>query len=153
MSGLRSDYIDVLARTCLVNFNCVTPCDLLKKISKGQSYICNLDPSYKEGSHYIALSIQGGTVIYFDSYGLPCMNEHIIDAFLKNNLNQYVYSRKKIQNNISLFCGYFCLAFLICEEKGSSLSDFVSFFTEDDLVQNEMIALNIIKNHIKNKNT
>ena len=117
MNGLRSDYLEKLVRLCVSNFQNVVACDQLTSMCDGDRFICNLDRSFEKGSHYIALAIQNGKCVYFDSYGFPCLNEHIEAALIRNNISKLYYSKKTIQNGISLFCGYFCLAFLICDEK------------------------------------
>ena len=148
MNGLRSDYLENLANICLLKFNNVTACDKLKTLKQGDKYICNLDPSHQKGSHYIAISVKKSGSLYFDSYGFPCMNEHIKRAFLKSNITKLYYSQKSIQSSISLFCGYFCLAFLICDERGLSMEQFLSLFDEKDLRANEGVASDIIRQSV-----
>ena len=140
MNGLRSDYLEKLAKICLN----VVACDELKVLNYGDKYICNLDRSYEEGSHYIAISIKEENSIYFDSYGNPCLNEYIKNALVENHITEMYYSAKQIQNSISLFCGYFCLAFLICDERNIKLEDFLSLFKENDVRSNEKLASEII---------
>ena len=148
MSGLRSDYLNRLAQSCLLNFKKVTACDLLTDLKPGESYICNLDPSFKSGSHYVSFIIKEKKVIFFDSYGVPCFNKWILKAFFKNGLSELYYSKKCIQNDISFFCGYFCLSQLICYEQGISLDKFTNLFDDKDVIENENIAMSIIKNKL-----
>ena len=84
----------------------------------------------------------------FDSYGLPCMNKFILNSFQKNDITKISYSKTSIQTGLSLFCGYFCLAFLISDEQGMSLEQFVSLFKENDVKANEKIASQIVKKAI-----
>ena len=145
MNGLRSDYLKDLSNLCLSDFNDVLPCDKLTVLKQGDKYICNLDPSNEKGSHYIAVSIKKNYCLYFDSYGFPCMNDYIKKAFLDNDITTVYYSKKTIQSSLSLFCGYFCLAFLICDECTFSMDEFLSLFYEKNLKRNEDIAADIIK--------
>ena len=148
MNGLRSDYLNKLAKTCLLDFKSVTACDLLEDLKSGEKYICNLDPSFKPGSHYVCFSIEEKTVIFFDPYGQPCYNDYMLKAFSESQLSEMKYSKKCIQNDVSLFCGYFCLSQLICYEQGVSLEKFVSQFDDKDVLKNENIAINIIKDRL-----
>ena len=151
MNGLRSDYLENLAQVCLDKFNNVVACDNLPILKSGDRFICNLDTSHEKGSHYIAISIKNGRSIYFDSYGFPCLNKHIKNTFLSSNITKIYYSKKPIQTSVSLFCGYFCLAFLICDEQGVTLEQFVSMFIENDVKANEKIASEIIKRSLARK--
>ena len=144
-NGLRSDYLKNLVSLCIPDFNDVVPCDKLLDLKEGDKYICNLDPSNEKGSHYVAISIKENYCLYFDSFGFPCMNEYIQKALLNNDIMIVYYSKKRIQDGLSLFCGYFCLAFLICDQWGLSLKEIASQFLEKDLKKNEEIATNIIK--------
>ena len=145
MSGLRSDYLKDLSNLCLSDFSDVVPCDKLSVLTQGDKYICNLDPSNEKGSHYIAVSIKKDYCLYFDSYGFPCMNEYIKKAFLENDITTLYYSKKSIQSSFSLFCGYFSLAFLICDECGLSMDEFQNLFDDKNLKRNEKVAADIIK--------
>ena len=127
MNGLRSDYIEKIGKICLEEKKLlVLPCDHFSKLSNieiGDSYIVNLDTSFKKGSHYIAIHVVKNKeinkttschdIIYFDSIGLPLTNKSIINGQIKNGFSRLVYNRKYIQSGISYFRGYYCIAFLI----------------------------------------
>ena len=134
-----------------MNFNNVVACDELKVLNYGDKYICNLDRSYEEGSHYIAISIKEENSIYFDSYGLPCLNEYIKKSLVGNQITEIYYSAKQIQNSLSFYCGYFCLAFLIYDKKNIKLENFLSMFQENDVKANEKVAAEIILKSLKDK--
>ena len=134
-----------------MNFNNVVACDELKVSNYGDKYICNLDRSYEEGSHYIAISIKEENSIYFDSYGLPCLNEYIKKSLVGNQITEIYYSAKQIQNSLSFYCGYFCLAFLIYDKKNIKLENFLSMFQENDVKANEKVAAEIILKSLKDK--
>jgi hypothetical protein len=53
-------------------FKGIFPADQLPKLTKTQPYaIVNLDSSWEEGSHWIALAKSGKKVIFYDSFGRP----------------------------------------------------------------------------------
>jgi hypothetical protein len=75
-----------------------------------QTLIVNLDPSYKPGSHWIAITIQykGKPIVeYFDSYGLPPQ----VNIGPKKNL-RLVYNTKRLQKLHTKTCGHFCVYLL-----------------------------------------
>ena len=115
MNGLSSDYLENLAYLCLSKFNNVLPCNMLTDLNHGDRYICNLDKASEKGSHCVALSIKKNKILYFDSLGLPCMNEHIIKAFQNNNITEICYSEKPIQSGISFFYGIASFGSCICQ--------------------------------------
>ena len=85
-------------------------------------------------------------VTFFDSFGV----EHIPKE------TKIFIGNKNIQTNIlrmqgydSVICGYFCLGFIDFMLKGTSLTDFTTFFSSNDLKKNDDIILNYFKNYLK----
>ena len=150
MNGLRSDYLDTLSRKFIDDFHGVEPCDFVSLFDpkKSKSIILNLSPSNEKGSHFVAMYIDGQTCIYFDPFGLKCFNQYIIDFVLKIGYSQVIYSAQQIQHFSSLFCGYYCLSFLISQQKNHLLNDFLSIFSNVDLRKNDDICIRYIKNSI-----
>ena len=116
----------------------------------GKQFIVNLSTSNTSGSHFIALSIKNDYCLFFDSFGKSCTNSYIIESLYNQNKN-IIYSNIQIQDFLSHFCGYFCLAFLINDFNGKSLTDFLAKFNEKDLLTNDEKTVNIIVSHIENK--
>jgi hypothetical protein len=84
-----------------------------KNINSG--IVFNTDPSYKSGTHWVAISIhpKANTVYYFDSFGKP--PNHYISKFLKNiPYKLRVVSNKPFQKEDGL-CGLYALNFLLCK--------------------------------------
>ena len=50
-----------------------------------------------------------------------------------------------------MYCGYFCLAFLIYDKKNIKLENFLSMFQENDVKANEKVAAEIILKSLKDK--
>jgi len=104
-------------KKCLINEMCEL--DLDGKDLEGKDHIgivYNLDPHYKDGSHWVAnyINIPKKTCYYFDSYGLPPPKE--IDRFMqwltiqeptmKLGWNGVRFQKKNSE------CGMYCLYFL-----------------------------------------
>lgn len=92
------------------------------KEKKNFSLIINTGDSRSHGEHWLAVKVINQKCFYFDSFGLPIINEEI-----KNFLRQYgkcFYSRVCIQEIDSNKCGYFCIMFL---KNVNSYDDYVTF--------------------------
>ena len=75
--------------------------------------VINLDPSWKPGSHWVAIYMpQIGPAFYFDSFGLRPPD--LITTFLERNSRKYgyKYNRNVYQGDLSIKCGLFCVLFL-----------------------------------------
>ena len=101
------------------DFGGVFACDRLPRYADKKSYIINLDPAHKEGSHWVAVFFDRttGSVDYFDSYGLKPKNVHII-RFLKRNSVFKHYNLHTYQSPCSVICGQYSLYFLFHRSHG-----------------------------------
>ena len=86
MKGLSNHYMNQLSLYCLKDFSGVFPCDFLteKKFRTNSKYIVNLDASDNPGSHFVAISVRGHNIFYFDSFALPCTNKYILQAVIES---------------------------------------------------------------------
>jgi hypothetical protein len=100
---------------------------LITKVHQGEyvSFIMNLDPSSKPGSHWVAVYINPNESLeYFDSFGRdppPSFNKDILQ--LINKIKPTIYLKEKInrivfQSTSSQECGFFAMKFLIDRYKG-----------------------------------
>ncbi len=110
--------------------------------------VVNIDPSYKRGSHWVALMIdKNGKNIYFDSYGLP-PQKYIFKKYLGKN---YTYSKKQVQHPLSTTCGQWCIFFIWEKNKGKKLKDILKFFESKHLLANDHIVNLLIQKNFKTK--
>ena len=92
-------------------------------------FIYNLEPSYMNGSHWIATYVKDNVINYFDSFGLSPFQE-IVDHAKKKNLT-LLHQNQQIQNLYTSTCGYFCLYFLNEMHKGVDYFDLLQVFSFD----------------------
>jgi len=115
MSGLTNNQLEKLAKKKLgKSFLGVYPCDAKPKNIKNRSNISlifNLSKHNEKGTHYIAVYIKSKEILYFDSYGKKLTNKYIKSRLKKLN-KPILYQTKKIQHKDSIFCGFYCLAYL-----------------------------------------
>ena len=73
-------------------------------------FIHNLEPSYMNGSHWVATYVQNGVINSFDSFGMPPFQE-IVNHARNRNLT-LLHQDNQIPCIMTTTCGYFCLYFL-----------------------------------------
>lgn len=151
--GLTNGYIEKTGLKLLKNFIGCYPVDLQpKNLKKEFSIIFNLSKHNELGTHFVAISNQKNTFVYFDSLGKPCTN-NMLKSFIKANIKrkEYSYNRKKVQSDGSTFCGIFCLGFLLSQENKIPMNEFMKIFCKTNLRLNDEIILDFIKKckHIK----
>lgn len=129
------------------NFCGVFSANELPSYSKSnQTYIINLDESFKDGSHWVALYVDKNRFVhYFDSFGRPPQS-YILTFIEKINGNYYHYNKIKYQGNSSIACGYFCVVFVFMSK---NLKKFYSIFEKCKHLKNEMKLQLMIKRLLK----
>lgn len=95
-------------------FKGVFACDRLPaQFSLPAIFIINLSPSTQPGTHWVSVYIDGqGSGFYFDSFGLPPRNVHIL-RFLRMHTKNFIYNKKQIQHLSSIKCGRFACVFTV----------------------------------------
>ena len=150
-NGLSSNSLSYLSKNCLSKLASVLPCDhffKLHTLPNNSSYIINLDNSQYSGSHYVAVIVKKEYVWYFDSIGLPLglsMNSNILNR-LKRTRKDILWSKKSIQGINSLFCGFYCISFLVkCAHEKVKYKVFVRLYKGRRYAKNEKVCKNILK--------
>ena len=153
-NGLSSKYLRYLSKKCLSKPAPILPCDhffMLRTLPTNSSYIINLDNSHNSGSHYVAVIVKKEYVWYFDSIGLPpglSMNSNILNR-LKRTRKDILWSKKSIQGINSLFCGFYCMSFLVkCAHEKMKYKDFVKLYKGRRYAKNEKVCKGILKKAI-----
>ena len=151
MGGLTNKELEDLCKFFFKeNFLGVYPCDVLpNKNFEKFSVIFNLSKHYENGSHFISVTGNKRKIIYFDSFGEPCDNEHIL-KYMKSFKKPIKVSKQQLQSVHSNFCGLYCLYFLIrCFLKNESLKNFLNHFGIKSLMKNDKLLLKYILKEIK----
>jgi hypothetical protein len=92
------------------------------------AYICNIDPSYLPGSHWIVFWIDNPNYDeFYDSLGKP--HEYYntgFSIFLQNNCERCMYNNAPIQNRGSVTCGYHVLFYLLMKCFNYAMSQIIT---------------------------
>ena len=95
----------------------------------------NLDDKKSKGTHLVSLFIDRNTAVYFDSFGI----EYIPQVVLNN------YNIFRIQDNESIICGFYCIAFIEYTLAGKTLLDYTNLFSPNDYKKNDKIIYKYFK--------
>lgn len=154
MSGLTNKYVEDFGKKHCNNFLGVFPCNIHPKLDKNMSnfsIIFNESKHDESGSHFVAIYSDKDIVYYFDSLGLKCENEYIL-KFVKTFNKSFIQNKQQIQSYNSIFCGYFCLAFIIFmfqEKNFSCIKQFYNLFSEKNLKLNDKIVAELLIELVK----
>ena len=126
------------------NFIGCYPHDELPKIKSrcDCSIIINTAPSGANGEHWVAVRMTKNYCFYFDSFGVPIVNENI-QRFVKK-YKKAIYSYKCIQDVRSEKCGQFCIAFINNVDSIKNYKKFLNMF-DTKLYLNDFIVHDLIK--------
>ena len=112
------------------------------------SFFClNLDYSYEQGTHWIALRVSKKGVEIFDSLGFDHLSfgrypKPLLDFLSIYGKNKTVLTTPKLQNSSSSLCGFFVLYFIIMRQNftfKSTLSIFSSnLYLNEKLIISEL---------------
>jgi len=130
------------------------PIDLLPtKIDLKTFFIANLDPSTKNGSHWIAfVKVNPEICEIFDSLGF-CNKLEIVKPYLNfKEKIEFIFNETPVQSKESILCGKFCIMFIIERMLNQTMdfSDLLSEIFSNDLIKNDEIVSNFCENVLKN---
>lgn len=124
------------------------PKNPVQRVSTG--YIVNTDPAGQPGEHWLAIWTKDNVCEVFDSYGLP-LNTYT-NPELQKWFSQWKYvvqNQDTLQALASQTCGHYALMYLKARARGHSLQDFLSQWRGDNLVMNDHLVAQEIRNLIK----
>jgi len=152
MSGLTNQYVEELGKKILgKHFLGTFPCDIQPIVDKKKifSLVFNLSKHDSKGSHFIAIFADENNLLYFDPLGHKCENTDILQFMTKVRSKRKMRTKfQKIQDCNSIFCGFFCIAFLLSRHKNESLSNFFKHFSKQKLIKNDVLVIKYILNKI-----
>jgi len=106
------------------------PIDKLpKKVGYPSCIVINNQKSTEPGEHWIAIYFdKQGNGEFFDSFGNP-PNYYNLQKYLKNNCLNFDYNKKKLQSDYSLYCGYYCVLYLLLKARHLSMEKILKYFS------------------------
>ena len=128
------------------NFIGCFPLDGLPSLprQKTASLIVNTDISMGSGDHWLALVLLEDECFYFDSFGLPILEEALI-KYLEPYYSKVTYSDVCIQHVESNKCGEFCILFVKYVHSKSSYEKFLYRFDHLNIKKNDVIITSLLR--------
>ena len=144
-----SELFQHLARRCQGKLLGIFPADKLPRIipvRRPLLIICNTDPHYKPGEHWIAIYLDAnGAGEYFDSFGRPPL--HIFRDFLDQHCTTWIFNNEQLQSVISTLCGHYCIFYCLYKTLRYSMTEIVNCFSSDtalnDLIVHKFVCENL----------
>jgi len=111
-------------------------------------YIANVDPSNKDGSHWVAFYFTNdGKAEFWDSYGQsPHLYSKNFVNFLEINSNEWSMNHNVLQSLDSSVCGEYCVYYLIHRCRDFSLQTIVNHFSNRKRI-NDAIVYKFVTQH------
>ena len=107
---------------------------LPKKIKYPSCFIINNQPSHMDGEHWIAVYFsKNKSCHFFDSYGNH-PKYFDLNNYLKKFCNKIFYNKKQLQTNKSVYCGIYCILYLLFKCRGYSLKKFLKNFNSQKIM-------------------
>jgi len=127
--GMNTYELDRLTRRFATRFDGVFSCDRLP--TKPTLFVCNTDPSYEPGKHWIAIYVADDERYgeFFDSLGRE--PNRLFESYMNEHCRVWTFNPAQIQSVVSRFCGHYCACFCILRSRGVDLSRCSNYFTRD----------------------
>ena len=117
------DVMDWISKLKIRHFRGVYNRDGLPRKIRKECGIISLDDIQGAGTHWVCYRNLTGVVEYLDPFGLIMPNEAL--KYFNTSGKQIVYSIDEIQNRSTVFCGYWCLYYLLERQRGTSILDVI----------------------------
>ena len=112
----------------------------LPRIKDG-AYIINLDDKKSKGTHWVTLFIERNTV-YFDSFGMEYIPQELSNKIKDKSIIHNIF---RTQDNASIMCGFYYIAFIEYMFSGKTLLDYTNLFSPNDYKWNDSIIYKYFK--------
>lgn len=151
--GLSNFFVQDFLNQCNVKyFQGVFPINFIpvSEFAKKQScFVLNLAHSSMQNGHFVVIFIRESSIYYLDPFGLPISNSIIYELAKKNNKKIY-YSNEQIQDFQSVYCGFFCIFFILNITKKHNVK--IDFYKNvSDLRKNDKKCFQYLKKFINMK--
>ena len=118
---------------------------ILNDVKKECCFVFNLDPSTRNGSHWVAVMLHPTKRnVYFDSYGWPPFKNRLKNLMVK--CGDFDYNSQQLQHSFSTTCGQWCMYFIHEHCRGLSLKELIANFSKEYLLANDHVLNALVEN-------
>lgn len=145
--GLSNFFVQDFLKLCDVKyFSGVYSINFIpaEEFTKKQScFVLNLAHSSMLNGHFVVIFIRESSIYYLDPFGFPVSNQDIYKLAEKNRKTIY-FSNEQIQDFQSVYCGFFCIFFILNITKKHNVK--IDFYKNvNDLHKNDKKCLQYIR--------
>ena len=101
-------------------------------------YITNFD----DKTHWLSLFTHKNGALYFDSFVIECIPHEPLNKNKNKSINHNLF---RIQDNDSIKCEFYCIAFIEYMPAGKTFLDYTNLFSLNDYKKNEKIIYKYFK--------
>ena len=105
-------------------------------------YVENLDDKKSKGTHWVSFFIDRNTAVDVDSFGNEYIPQEVLNKIKYKSITLNTF---RIQDNESIMCGFYCIAFIEYMLAGKTLLDYTKFFSLNDYKKNDMMIYKYLK--------
>ena len=91
----------------------------------------------------ISLLNDRNTAVSFDSFGIEYIPLEVLNKIKDKSVTHNIF---RIQDNDSIMCGFYCMAFIKYMFAGKNLLDYTNLFSSNDYIKNDELIYNYFKN-------
>ena len=102
----------------------------------------NLDDKKSKGTHWISLFIDRNTTVYFDPFGTEYIPHEILNKISDKLIARNIF---RIQDNDSIMCGFYCIAFIEYMLAEKTLLHYTNLFSPNGYEKNSKIIYKYFK--------
>ena len=88
----------------------------------------NLDNKKSKGTHWVAISIEGNTAAYFDSFGIEYVPREVLNKIKYESITHNIF---RIQYEDSIMCGFYFMTLIEYLLAGKTLLDYTDLFSSN----------------------
>ena len=92
-------------------------------------YLINFNDKNSEGTHRITSFIDKHLAVHFDFFEIEYIPLEILNKIRDKSITHNIF---RIQDNDSIMCGFYCIAFIEYMFVGKTLSDYTNLFSAND---------------------
>ena len=109
---------------------------------KDGTYLINIDETNSKGIHWVSLFIDKNLAVYSDSFEIEYIPQKILNKIKDKSITHNIF---RIQDNESVMCGFYYIAFIEYMFAGKTLLEYTDLFSVSDYKKNYKIIYKYFK--------
>ena len=109
---------------------------------KDWAYVINLDVKNSKGTHWVSLFTENNLDLYFDYFGIKDTPLEVLNKIIYKSITHNIF---RMQDNESVMCGFYFIAFIKCMLAGKTLFGYNNLFSPNDYKENNKVIYKYFK--------